>query len=144
MRIPRTAACLAVPLALGLGPAAAAQAPAPASAPRAAATVTLTNSDNGRVVHVRTDDTVTVRLSGSRARGVTWVWSTPTAADPALLGVITANRSPGGDATAEFRARRAGTTDVNAYRACRPDPGRVCAQVVFPWKATIVVENGRR
>ncbi|MCA6091180.1 hypothetical protein LE181_03225 [Streptomyces sp. SCA3-4] len=145
----RTTRFPTVPFVLGLaltavavaGPASA-SAPVSASAPATvpAGEVVLTNKDHGRTVTVNSGDVVTVRLAGIRVPGATWVWGNPVTGDFWVLLPTGSSASPDGGVTADFRAGEAGTTTVDTYSRCVPDGGRVCAQVIVPWKVTVVVK----
>ncbi|GAA3027801.1 hypothetical protein GCM10020000_00270 [Streptomyces olivoverticillatus] len=138
MRAAKTATLLAVAFTTGLASGfATAHASAP---PTAMMDVTLTNTDNGRTVTVRTGDGMAVRLTGSRSPGATWAWSVPTAGDSTTLNRTTAFTTSDGSATASFRVERPGTTGIEAYQRCLPDPGHVCAHVVILWKVTVTVK----
>ncbi len=141
----RSAALLAVPLAVGMA-LSAATAPGASAAPSApgphpAVDVTLRNADNGRTLNVRTDDGVRVELTGSRSEGATWAWSVPTTSGSQVFDRTTGGTSQDGNATATFRAVRPGTAEIEAYQRCIPEPGYLCPQVVIPWKVTFTV-NG--
>ncbi|WP_190113008.1 hypothetical protein [Streptomyces cinnamoneus] len=141
-----TTRILTVPFALGLaltavavtGPASASAPAVPAPAP--AGETVLTNKDHGRTVTVNSGDVVTVRLTGSRTPGATWVWSKPVTGDFWVLLPTGSSASPDGSVTADFRAGEAGTTTVGSSGRCVPDAGHVCAQVILPWKVTVVVK----
>lgn len=105
-----------------------------------ARTVTLTNGDNGHTVTVARGDVVSVRLTGIRDQGNTWVWSAPQATAHNVLERTGGGTSPGGDATAVFRAVDSGKSDVTAYRHCVAGRGHVCSHAVVPWKAAVDVK----
>ncbi|MGW1868396.1 hypothetical protein ACWCPS_22885 [Streptomyces mauvecolor] len=140
----KASAYFTVSLALGLasatGPAAApatAQ-PQPSSARHAAAAkrVVLTNADDGRPVVLAVGDDVEIRLTGSRSQGLTYAWSVPQAGDSGVLRKIAGGTTPTGGASAAFRAEKPGVVMIGSTRSCRPDPGRVCPDVVVPWNVT--------
>ncbi|GGU61232.1 hypothetical protein GCM10010211_27720 [Streptomyces albospinus] len=99
----------------------------------------LTNADNGHSVTVRPGETVTVRLTGHRNRGVTFSWGAPRSGDVAVLRQTDGGTAPTGDATGRFRAGRRGTARISAQRTCRAGHGHVCPHVVVPWRVTVKV-----
>ncbi|MGD3106068.1 hypothetical protein [Streptomyces sp. YGL11-2] len=145
------ASCVAG-LALGAGPALAAGA---AAAPAATGSTTarpphqapvpigrgrvLTGADNGRTVTVRPGETVTVRLNGRRAHGVTFSWSAPRSGNSAVLRQTDGGTTPTGDAGGRFRAGHRGTAGLGARRTCRAGHGHVCPHVVVTWRVTVKV-----
>ncbi|MEU1625428.1 hypothetical protein ABZ746_08860 [Streptomyces sp. NPDC020096] len=120
-------------------------APVPASAaphtdrPDRTAERTLSNRDSGRSVTVHPGDVVKVRLTGSRHNGLTWTWSVPSAAGDRVLQRTDPDTSPGGVTRAAFRAGGSGTTTIDSYERCVPEPGHVCPHVVLRWAATVTV-----
>ncbi|MBC2878423.1 MULTISPECIES: hypothetical protein [Streptomyces] len=102
--------------------------------------LTLANSDNGRSVIAHLGDGIEVRLTGYRASGLTWTWSTPAASDSAVLRRTAGRTAPNGDASAVFHAEHGGTATITAQRRCRPDAGHVCPMVITPWKVTVEVK----
>ncbi|MGA5133634.1 hypothetical protein ACPCTO_27915 [Streptomyces olivoreticuli] len=105
-----------------------------------ARTATLTNGDNGRTVTVAHDDVISVKLTGIRDQGNTWVWSAPEATARDVLQRTGGGTSPGGDATAVFRVVGSGKSDVTAYRHCVAGHGHVCSHAVVQWKTAIIVK----
>ncbi|MEV5281450.1 hypothetical protein [Streptomyces sp. NPDC051994] len=101
--------------------------------------VTLTNADNGRIVSARTGDDIEVTLTGHREHGLNYTWSIP-ASDSTVLHRTKGGTTPRGDATARFRAEKAGSATLNAQRHCRPDRGKLCPLVVVPWKVRVEVK----
>lgn len=144
----RLTALLTVPVAVGalLGvaaPPAPAAAPAPAPARAAGVSdVTLTNADNGRTLTVQSGTDLRVRLTGSRSTYATWTWSLPTADDPGVADRATALTSEDGSAMADFRTQGPGTTGIEAYERCVPQPGWACPHLVILWKVTVTVQDG--
>ncbi|MFF4734768.1 hypothetical protein ACFY2W_02540 [Streptomyces sp. NPDC001262] len=144
----RLTALLTVPLAVGalLG-VAASPAPAAVHAPVRAgaagvADVTLTDADNGRTLTVQSGTDLRVRLTGSRSPDATWAWSLPTADDTEVADRTTALTSQNGNAMADFRTQQPGTTGIEAYKRCIPEPGRACPHLVVLWKVTVMVQDG--
>ncbi|MFD9659809.1 hypothetical protein [Streptomyces mirabilis] len=142
----KTAKYAAIPLALGVALAATTVSTSAAASTVShlhhtliARTVTLTNGDNGRTVTVARGDVVSVRLTGIRDQGNTWVWSAPQATARDVLQRTGGGTSPGGDATTVFRAVGSGKSDVIADRHCVAGRGHVCSHAVVPWKAAVVV-----
>ncbi|MEU4212502.1 hypothetical protein AB0F13_21320 [Streptomyces sp. NPDC026206] len=137
----KSATFSAVPFALGVTLAAVAFAgPASATARVTVDEVVLTNKDNGRTVTVRSGDNVRVQLTGTRTPGAVWAWSTPVTGDPWVVFPTGSVNSPDGSVTTDFRAKDPGTTTIDSYKRCIPDLGHLCAQVIIPWKATVVVK----
>ncbi|GGU18608.1 hypothetical protein [Streptomyces violascens] len=138
---------LAVPLALGLASAASTGAAPAAAQPHlpsahhaaAAKRVVLTNSDDGRPVVLAVGDDVEIRLTGSRSQGLNYTWGVPQAGDSGALRRTAGGTAPTGGASAVFHAEKPGVVMIGSTRSCRPDPGRVCPDVVVPWNVTAKV-----
>ncbi|MDF2256679.1 hypothetical protein [Streptantibioticus ferralitis] len=119
--------------------------PVPASAaphrdrPEKAVELALSNSDDGRAVTVHRGGVITVRLTGSHHNGLTWTWSLPSAADGRVLRRTGTVTSPGGVTRAALRAAGEGSTAIDSFERCVPDPGHLCPHVVRRWAAMVTV-----
>ncbi|MFE2416942.1 hypothetical protein [Streptomyces hokutonensis] len=111
-----------------------------ASDARLAQRVVLTNVDSGRAVAASAGDDVEVRLTGYREGGLTYTWSVPAADDSTVLRGTGGTTTPSGGASAVLHADHSGVATVSAQRRCVPGPGRVCPQVITPWKVTVEVK----
>ncbi|MER5728398.1 hypothetical protein ABT084_08630 [Streptomyces sp. NPDC002138] len=103
-------------------------------------TMQLTNADNGRTVTGRLGDSVRVRLTPVVEDGLKWVFVKPASSDSSLAAQTGGTETPDGGASGSFDLVAAGKVVVQAGRRCvATTPGRVCPEVVLPWKVTLNV-----
>ena len=121
---------------------AAAAALAVSLAPQTAAadTVILTAHDNGRTVTVHPADIIVESLQGDGGNPAL-AWSAPTSSDGQVLRQLYSSAMPNGGAQAFFTANALGSSWVDARKACKPAPGRICPLLVQDWHVNVKVEQ---
>ncbi|KNB52114.1 hypothetical protein [Streptomyces caatingaensis] len=106
----------------------------------AAKRLNLSNKHNRQSFTVHKGDEITVHLTGEQTPTSTWGWTSPTAANTAVLRRDAVGSSSNGEATAVFHARDTGTTTLDSHLRCTPrKPGQNCSDVVVPWQVTVKV-----